>query len=58
MEGDLISSVKLSDIPIDVDRWTLRIEVKDDAQHIGGCSIFGKGFGNYPQDIVMKLFYS
>ena len=58
MEGDLISSVKLSDIPIDVDRWTLRIEVKDDAQHIAGCSIFGKGFGNYPQDIVMKLFYS
>jgi predicted transcriptional regulator len=29
--------------------------VKDDAKHIGGINIFGRQFGNYPQDIVMRL---
>ena len=26
------------------------------AQHPGGVNIFGKGFGNYDQDIVMRLY--
>ncbi len=33
----------------------LKIGIKEDAKHIGGINIFGKNFGNYPQDIVMTL---
>jgi predicted transcriptional regulator len=33
----------------------VRIEVKPDARHPGGVNIFGRGFGNYDQDIVLRL---
>ena len=32
-----------------------RIGVRDDARHPGGANIFGRGFGNYDQDIVMRI---
>lgn len=35
-----------------------RIGIKKDAVHQGGMNIFGKAFGDHPQDIVMKLQYS
>lgn len=58
MEGDPISDVKISDIPAHEDTWHLKIEVKNDATNVGGCTIFGKGFGNYDQDIKIKTYYS
>jgi predicted transcriptional regulator len=33
----------------------MRIGVKEDAQHPGGINIFGAGFGNYSQDIVLRI---
>ena len=33
----------------------LTIGIKDDAVHVGGINIFGRGFGNYHQDIQMIL---
>ena len=30
-------------------------EVKEDAKHPGGINIFGRGFGNYDQDIVLRI---
>ncbi len=35
----------------------LRIGVKDDAPNKGGMNLFGHKFGNYNQDLVMKLTY-
>jgi predicted transcriptional regulator len=29
--------------------------VKEDAEHPGGINIFGRGFGNYDQDIVLRI---
>lgn len=58
MDGLPLSSVKISDIPPTEDTWHLKIEVKEDAEHVGGCTLFGKGFGNYDQDIKIKMFYS
>lgn len=58
MEGDPLSEISISDIPSHEDTWHLKIEVKEDAKHIGGCTLFGKGFGNYDQDIKIKTFYS
>lgn len=58
MDGEPLSNVTITDIPDHEDTWQLRIEVKDDAQHVGGCTLFGKGFGNYNQEINIKSFYS
>ena len=37
---------------------TLRIGVKDTSQHIGGVNLFGKGFGDYDEDIKMIIEYT
>lgn len=58
MEGNPLSNISILDIPSHEDTWQLRIEVKEDAKHVGGCTLFGKGFGNYDQDIKIKSFYS
>ncbi|MBK0902394.1 transcriptional regulator [Enterococcus faecium] len=47
-----------AEIPTYEDTWHLRVEVKEEAENIGGCTLFGKGFGNYDQDIKIKMFYS
>ena len=36
---------------------SLKIEIKDNAKHIGGINIFGEKYGDYPQGIVMNLTY-
>lgn len=36
---------------------SVRIGIKDNASRVGGINIFGRQFGNYPQDIVMRLRY-
>jgi predicted transcriptional regulator len=36
----------------------LRIGVKQDAVHKGGVNLFGRHFGDYDQEIVMKIHYS
>ncbi|HFL0874182.1 TPA: transcriptional regulator, partial [Enterococcus faecium] len=51
-------SLDEAEIPTYEDTWHLRVEVKEEAENIGGCTLFGKGFGNYDQDIKIKMFYS
>jgi predicted transcriptional regulator len=36
---------------------SVRIGVKPDARNVGGLNLFGRAFGNYPQDIVLRLLY-
>ena len=62
-DGTFIEGTKVSDYTIhDVDirrlQWDLKLEVKEDAENIGGLTIYGAGFGNYYQDIVCKLTYT
>ena len=33
----------------------MKIGIDAKAEHPGGVNIFGRGFGNYDQDIVMRL---
>jgi predicted transcriptional regulator len=60
-EGSFVDGVKIASLtPEDLDISShhsirLRIEVKTDALHPGGVNIFGRGFGNYDQDIVLRL---
>lgn len=36
---------------------SLKIGVKEDAHYVGGLNLFGQKFGDYPQDILMKITY-
>jgi predicted transcriptional regulator len=36
---------------------TVRLGVKPDALHVGGLNLFGRSFGNYPQDLSLRLEY-
>jgi predicted transcriptional regulator len=57
IDGNRISEVKLSDLHIQLKQWTFRISVLEDADNVGGVTLFGTGFGNYNQDIVFRLYY-
>jgi hypothetical protein len=35
----------------------VRLGVKADALHVGGINVFGHTFGNYAQDVVLRLEY-
>lgn len=59
--GSYVDGIKISDITVHdlnlSDHHSIRmcIGVDENAQHPGGINIFGKGFGNYDQDILMRL---
>ncbi len=56
VDGVKISPVSLKDLDVDQHRSIrFRLGVRDDARHPGGINIFGRGFGNYDQDIVMRI---
>jgi predicted transcriptional regulator len=56
VDGQKISDVVIADLDIDNHRSIrLKIEVKADGRHPGGVNIFGRGFGNYDQDIILRL---
>lgn len=56
VDGVRMSDVCLADLRLD-QKHSIRLclSVRDDARHPGGINIFGKGFGNYDQDIVLRL---
>lgn len=58
IDGNKISDTTIDEVFIREKQWTFRIAVLDEAQHIGGVTIFGTGFGNYNQDILFRLFYT
>lgn len=56
VDDQRISDVRLQDLNFaDSDTISVRIGVKPDAERVGGINIFGSRFGNYPQDIVLRL---
>jgi predicted transcriptional regulator len=61
--GTLIDKQRVNDIPIqdyhlaDHPFISIRIGIKEDSNNIGGVNIFGDSFGDYPQNIVLKLEY-
>ncbi|MBQ6588278.1 MAG: winged helix-turn-helix transcriptional regulator [Butyrivibrio sp.] len=63
-KGTFIDGLKISDVNIDQFGLTpkslikFKLEVPENAEHVGGLTIFGKGFGNYNQDIIVKMAYS
>jgi predicted transcriptional regulator len=56
IDGIRISDIRIGDLNLDAHRSVrTRIGVKKDAKHPGGVNIFGRGFGNYDQEIVLRL---
>jgi predicted transcriptional regulator len=61
-DGTFVDGMKISPVSlIDLDlanhhSLRVRIAVKPDAKHPGGINIFGRGFGNYDQDIILRLY--
>jgi predicted transcriptional regulator len=59
--GSFIDGVRISDVTVeDIDLLQhhsirMRIGIDEKAKHPGGVNIFGRGFGNYDQDIVMRV---
>lgn len=60
-EGAYVDGIRISDVTLGDLRLTdgqfisLRIGVKPDTENVGGLNLFGRYFGNYPQDIRMRL---
>lgn len=59
IDGLQVSDVTVGDFALDY-RSTIKfkMEVEEDAAHVGGLTIFGKTFGNYNQDIAVRINYS
>ncbi len=63
-KGTFIDGLKISDVSLkefDLNyRSTIRFKfmIRDDAQNMGGLTIFGSQFGNYNQDINVRINYS
>lgn len=59
IDGQKISAVTLDDLNIEDSPFIkIRIGVDPKAKNKGGLTIFGENFGNHPQNILLKFFYS
>jgi predicted transcriptional regulator len=59
IDGGKISDVNISNLMIQPDTAVkFRISVPETAKNLGGATIFGKGFGNYNQDIRVRMIFS
>jgi predicted transcriptional regulator len=57
IDGVAVSNVTVSDLALaQHSSIRLRIGIAENAGHTGGVNIFGRGFGNYGNDIVMRLY--
>lgn len=57
IDGKKLSDNGLDHLDIRQKYWTFRIAVLPDSKHVGGVTLFGRGFGNYNQDIRFRLYY-
>lgn len=61
--GIILDDKKVSDVTLEQvlmgggHYWGLRFEVSKDAENVGGLTLFGRKFGNYEQDIMVRTFY-
>jgi len=63
-EGSFIGNEKISDVTLsdlslqEHHSIKVKVSVKEDAQNPCGITLFGKNFGNYPQDLVLKIYFT
>ncbi|RXZ79227.1 ArsR family transcriptional regulator [Paenibacillaceae bacterium] len=58
MDGVRISGVTVDELGITFGKEVaFRIECEDTADNCGGVTLYGRGFGNYDQDIEVRMYY-
>jgi predicted transcriptional regulator len=58
LDENRVSAVGIVDLNIhEGDYFTLRIGIKPDAKNLGGINLFGEKFGDYQQNIMLRLDY-
>ena len=63
-KGTFVDGLKISDVNITQFNLNYRSDIRfrmqvfEDAEHVGGLTLFGKHFGNYNQDIKVHITYS
>lgn len=59
IDGERISNLTMTDLKIEeANHVEVRLGVKPDSRHPGGLNLFGRRFGNYEQDIIMRTRYA
>lgn len=58
VDGLKVSDVGLSDIETDAMNWTFRIAAEDTGRGRGGLTLYGRSFGNYDQDMIIRSYYT
>ena len=58
IDGVRVSDVSLKDLNISAGSGImLKLSVGPDSVHQGGLTLYGRSFGNYPQDIIVRMQY-
>ncbi len=57
INGEKISDTTIQNIPLSNHSIDLKIGLKEDAENKGGINLYGRGFGDYDQDIKMTVKY-
>lgn len=58
IDGVRLSTVDLEALELNASRpIVVRIGVRPDADNVGGLNLFGRAFGNYPQDLNLRIEY-
>ena len=58
IDGQKVSKTTINDLMLASHKYIdLKISSNKDAEHYGGISLFGRKFGNHPQDIVFMVEY-
>lgn len=58
IDAERVGETEIDELKLEEgDYFTLRFGIKDDAKHKGGMNLFGKTFGDYPQDIIVRVDY-
>jgi len=59
VDGRSVSDCRLADLKIEEAPFiAVRIGIRPDAINQGGLNLFGRGFGNYENDLVLRLDYA
>lgn len=57
IDGEWMSDVTIKEIKLKEQFWTLRFTVDENSVNVGGLTLYGAGFGNHDQDIIIRVFY-
>ncbi|QOS82757.1 ArsR family transcriptional regulator [Paenibacillus sp. JNUCC31] len=58
IDGQRISDVRIHDLDLhEATYWTFGLSPEEGVPGRGGLTLFGKGFGNYDQDILIRYYY-